>query len=87
MRQPGAVPLAKNITLAIDEDVLNDVRKYAAENNTTVNALVRVALEGVAERVRRQHSEWDELFALADEASAGAAAPASARGAGHGRRA
>jgi hypothetical protein len=78
--------LAKNITLAIDEDVLNDVRKYAAENNTTVNALVRSALEGVAERVRRQHSEWDELFAIADESGARAAARAAPGDAGRGRR-
>jgi hypothetical protein len=34
----------KNITLSIDEDLLRDVRKYAAEHNTTVNALVRARL-------------------------------------------
>lgn len=31
----------KNITLAIDEHVLSEARKYAARRNTTVNALVR----------------------------------------------
>lgn len=61
----------KNITLAVDEDVLADVRRYAAANNTTVNALVRGALESLAERARRQQSEWDDLFRLADEAGAG----------------
>lgn len=60
----------KNITLAVDEDVLADVRRYAAAHNTTVNALVRGALEAVAERSRRQQSEWDELFALADHEAA-----------------
>jgi hypothetical protein len=56
----------KNITLAIDEDVLNDVRRYAVAHSTTVNALVRGSLEAIAERARRQTSEWDELFELAD---------------------
>jgi len=56
----------KNITLAVDADVLADVRRYAAQHNTTVNALVRGALEDLAERERRQKSDWDELFALAD---------------------
>lgn len=60
----------KNITLAVDEDVLADVRRYAAAHNTTVNALVRDALVAVAERARRQMSEWDELFALADREGA-----------------
>jgi hypothetical protein len=60
----------KNITLAVDEDVLHAVRRYAASNNTTVNALVRGALEEVAERARRLESEWDDLFALADREGA-----------------
>ena len=70
----------KNITLAIDEDVLNAVRRYAASNNTTVNALVRSALDGVAERARRQENEWDELFALADHEGARSGPVQSARG-------
>jgi hypothetical protein len=64
----------KNITLAVDEDVLADVRRYAAAHNTTVNALVRGALEAIAERARRQENEWDELFALADRDGAEAGA-------------
>lgn len=60
----------KNVTLAVDEDILADVRRYAAANNTSVNALVRHALEGIAERARRQQTEWDELFEEADQAGA-----------------
>ncbi len=60
----------KNVTLAVDEDILADVRRYAAANNTSVNALVRNALEGIAERARRQQTEWDELFEEADQAGA-----------------
>lgn len=57
----------KNITLAIDEDVLSEVRKYAADHGTTVNALVREALQRVADRAKSQRQGWDELFRLADE--------------------
>lgn len=69
----------KNITLAVDEDVLADVRRYAAAHNTTVNALVRGALEAIAERARRQENEWDELFALADRDGAEVGATTGSR--------
>ncbi len=39
---------SKNLTLAIDEDVLNRVRVVAAERKTTVNGLVRAHLEQIA---------------------------------------
>jgi Family of unknown function (DUF6364) len=38
----------KNITLAIDEEVLDKVRAYAVEHKTTVNAIVRRHLEKIA---------------------------------------
>lgn len=38
----------KNITLAVDEEVLLAVRKYAAARNTTVNGLVREYLNRLA---------------------------------------
>jgi hypothetical protein len=40
----------KNITLAIDENVLDEVRVYAAKRNTSVNGLVRDFLNGIAEQ-------------------------------------
>jgi hypothetical protein len=40
--------MTKNITLAIDEDVLDRVRVVAAERKTTVNGLVRAYLEQMA---------------------------------------
>jgi hypothetical protein len=43
----------KNITLAIDEDVLDRVRIVAAEQKTTVNALVREFLADLASRDER----------------------------------
>ena len=48
----------KNITLSLDENVLNAVRRHAAERNSSVNALVReyltnlAAHEGRANRAR-----------------------------------
>ncbi len=38
----------RNLTLAIEEDVLLAARKYALEHGTTVNQLVRAYLEEVA---------------------------------------
>ena len=43
----------KNITLAIDEDVLERARIVAAEQKTTVNAMVREFLADVAGRDER----------------------------------
>jgi|APFEC2959095136_1045048.scaffolds.fasta_scaffold09784_2 hypothetical protein len=40
--------MTKNITLAIDPDVLDRVRVIAAERKTTVNGMVRDYLERVA---------------------------------------
>jgi len=71
--------MPRNITLAIDEDLLSDVRRYAAQHNTSVNALVRSCLEQLAERVRRQENEWDELFALTDQSGAEIDLPGNTR--------
>jgi hypothetical protein len=43
----------KKITLAIDDDVLEAVRKHAALRNTTVNAIVREHLTNIARREDR----------------------------------
>lgn len=40
----------KNITLAVDDEVLISVRGYAARHNTTVNALVREYLTRLAQQ-------------------------------------
>lgn len=55
--------MSKNITLAVDEDVLKKARKIAAEENTTVNAMVRGFLADVAHRAKA--SEEQRLAALA----------------------
>jgi hypothetical protein len=60
----------KNITLAIDEKVLAKVRRYAAANKTTVNALVRDALQSIAKRGKTSDKAWEELFDLTDKEGA-----------------
>jgi plasmid stability protein len=62
--------MAKNITLAVDEDVLEAVRSYAAAHKTSVNAIVRDALKQIAARSTKAGNDWDELFRLADESGA-----------------
>ena len=62
--------MTKNITLAMDEAVLDRVRVIAAERKTTVNGLVRDFLEGIArqedrsERARRRLRELIERSTL-----------------------
>lgn len=54
----------KNITLSVDEKVLAAVRRRAAEQNSTVNALVRQYLTNLAEqddRAARARARMVEL--------------------------
>ena len=54
----------RNITLSVDEAVLTKVRKIAAEQNRTVNSLVRDYLTGLAaheDRVAKARSRIREL--------------------------
>jgi predicted transcriptional regulator len=55
----------KNITLAIEDEVLDKVRIVAAEQKTTVNAMVREFLADVAgrdERLERAREGLRELM-------------------------
>ncbi|HYA81137.1 MAG TPA: DUF6364 family protein [Methylocystis sp.] len=54
----------KNITLAIDEDVLKRARLVAAEQKTTVNAMVREFLANVAGRDERLEKAREGLREL-----------------------
>lgn len=54
----------KNITLSVDEKVLAAVRRYAAERDSSINALVRAYLERVAvseDRARMARARMKEL--------------------------
>lgn len=56
----------KNITLAVDADVLDKVRAYAAEHKTTVNAIVRQHLEKIANENDRRAEARRHLLRLAE---------------------
>jgi hypothetical protein len=64
----------KNITLAINEDMLNKVRAYAAEHRRTVNAIVRRDLEKIAGENDMRAEARRQLLCLA-EASRGRMRP------------
>jgi metal-responsive CopG/Arc/MetJ family transcriptional regulator len=56
----------KNITLSVDENILATVRRYAAERNSTVNALVREYLTRIAaheDRAKRARARLRQLSA------------------------
>jgi plasmid stability protein len=54
----------KNITLAVDDEVLTSVRGYAARHNTTVNALVRDYLTRLARQEDRAAQARQRLVEL-----------------------
>lgn len=55
----------KNITLSVDEAILDKVRRIAADQKTTVNALVREYLTSVASREDRWAEAVRQMEALA----------------------
>ncbi|HTW67002.1 MAG TPA: ribbon-helix-helix protein, CopG family [Bryobacteraceae bacterium] len=57
----------KNITLAVDDDVLAAVRRHAAEQNSTVNALVREYLTNLASHADRASRARARLLELSKE--------------------
>lgn len=59
----------KNITLALDEDVLAEVRKYAVAHNTTVNGLVRDYLTRLATQENRAATARKRLVELAQKST------------------
>jgi hypothetical protein len=60
----------RNLTLSIDDRVLNEVRRYAAEKGTTVNALVRDHLTQIATREDKAAKARRELVELAKKSPA-----------------
>ncbi len=60
----------KNITLAVDETVLDAVRRYAVTKNTSVNAIVRDHLGRIARNQSRAREAMRELRAMSDRSGA-----------------
>jgi predicted transcriptional regulator len=66
--------MTKNITLAIDEDLLDKVRVLAAIKRTSVNEMVRQFLEREVKRETSQSSRaevWGRVFEAADTGAEG----------------
>lgn len=61
--------MSKNITLAIDEAVLAQVRRIAAEQNTSVNAMVRDYLTQLATREDRVKEAMRNLETLSENSA------------------
>lgn len=59
----------KNVTLAVEEEVLTAVRKYASARNTTVNGLVREYLTRLATQEDRAAKARTRLKELAAEST------------------
>lgn len=57
----------KNITLAIDEGLLDKVRVLAALKRTSVNEMVRNHLTGLVEQEQRKDFAREKLLTLMDE--------------------
>jgi hypothetical protein len=57
----------KNITLSIEEDVLLEARKIAAERSTTVNAIVRKHLADLVRQKKRTRDVLKRMRELAEQ--------------------
>jgi hypothetical protein len=66
----AGVARMKNLTLAIDEKVLEKVRRYAARRDTTVNAIVREHLGRIARNDDRAREAIRELREMSDRSDA-----------------
>jgi hypothetical protein len=56
----------KNLTLALDDAILDGVRKYAANRGTTVNAIVREHLTRIATQEDKAAQARRELVELSN---------------------
>jgi len=56
----------RNITLSLPGDLIRHAKVYAAEHDTTINALVRDPLQEALIREGRVRAAADRLLALAD---------------------
>ena len=56
--------MMRNITLSVDEKILSAVRRYAADQNSTVNGLVRDYLTNLAAQENRADSARSRLREL-----------------------
>lgn len=71
----------KNITLAIEEELLAKGRKYAEKNNMSFNGLVRDLVQKNVSPEATENNLWlTDLFSLMDKAQASSMGDAWTRG-------
>lgn len=61
-----------NLTISVDDEVLQRARIRALEQGTSVNALLRAYLEAFADADARRRSAAREVLEIADEVGTGA---------------
>jgi metal-responsive CopG/Arc/MetJ family transcriptional regulator len=54
----------KNVTIALDESLLREARRIAADRSTTLNAMIREFLEELAQRESRAVKARDRIVEL-----------------------
>lgn len=54
----------KNVTLALDEDTVQEARRIAAERSTTLNAMIREFLEELTRRESRTAAARQRIVEL-----------------------
>ncbi len=60
----------KNITLSVDAEVLTAVRRYAADRNASVIAIVRDFLTGIAKRHDQARQARKRIQQLSEQSKA-----------------
>ena len=60
----------KNVTIAVDERLLREVRRIAAERSTTLNAMIREYLTRLTERESRAVTARRRIVELCRESNA-----------------
>lgn len=60
----------KNITLSVDDKILTAARRYAAEHDSSLNALVRDFLTAIANREERAARARRRIKALSRQSKA-----------------
>ena len=60
----------KNVTLAVEEATLREVRRIAAERSTSLNAMIRQFLEQLTERESQANQARRRILELCRESTA-----------------
>ncbi len=60
----------KNVTIALDESLLREVRRIAADQSTTLNAMIREFLQQMADRESQAMQARQRIVELCRESKA-----------------